>query len=119
LPESELGGEEGLQGAGVTATAARPDLATRRWSGHRIAPERPVPPDDPVAAMSGGAPRPFSRTLFRTTVELAEVPTPHGPVEVRVADGTAEIESPVPVVVVRVDGSREELPAGAHRVAVR
>lgn len=52
--------------------------------------------------------------------ELAgAVPTPHGLVEVRIAGADAEIESPVPVLVVREDGTEVEPAPGTHRVTVR
>jgi alpha-L-rhamnosidase len=52
--------------------------------------------------------------------ELAgAVPTPHGPVDVRISGSEARIDSPVPVLVVHEDGSEFELPAGVHTVAVR
>jgi alpha-L-rhamnosidase len=47
------------------------------------------------------------------------VPTPHGLVEVRVSGGEAVVDSPVPVLVIREDGSRVELPAGTYPVQVR
>jgi hypothetical protein len=52
--------------------------------------------------------------------ELAgAVPTGHGMLEVRITGSDAEIHSPVPVVVVREDGSEIELDAGTHKVTVR
>jgi len=48
-----------------------------------------------------------------------DLPTPHGLVEVWVSDGEAEIDSPVPVLVVREDGTEVELAPGTHRVTVR
>ena len=52
--------------------------------------------------------------------ELAgAVPTPHGLVDVRISGDEATIDSPVPVLVVREDGSETQLPAGTHRVTVR
>jgi len=47
------------------------------------------------------------------------VPTPHGPVEVRVSGPEAHIDSPVPILVVREDGSEIELDAGVHKMTVR
>lgn len=47
------------------------------------------------------------------------VPTPCGLVEVRITGSQAHIASPVPVLVVREDGSETELPPGAHEVTVR
>jgi len=45
--------------------------------------------------------------------------TPHGLVEVRASGADADIDSPVPVLVVREDGTEVELVAGTHRVTVR
>ena len=47
------------------------------------------------------------------------VPTPHGLVEVRVAGSEAEIDSPVPAIVVHENGTETELPAGQHRATIR
>ena len=44
------------------------------------------------------------------------VPTPHGPVEVRVRGSEAEITSPVPIVVSPRYGDEYQLPAGHHLV---
>jgi alpha-L-rhamnosidase len=44
------------------------------------------------------------------------VPTPHGFLEVRIAGGEVEIESPVPVTFVRDDGSEHALESGATRI---
>ena len=44
------------------------------------------------------------------------VPTPHGLIEVRVAGGQAEIDSPVPVLFVREDGSECVLEVGKQSV---
>ena len=44
------------------------------------------------------------------------MPTPHGLIEVRIE---AEINSPVPAVVVRENGSEIELDAGTNTVTVR
>ncbi len=46
------------------------------------------------------------------------VPTPHGFLEVRIANGEVEIESPVPVTFVREDGSEHALEAGATRTSL-
>jgi alpha-L-rhamnosidase len=47
------------------------------------------------------------------------VPTPHGLVEVRVAGSEAEIDSPVPAVVVHESGTETELEAGHRRATIR
>jgi alpha-L-rhamnosidase len=47
------------------------------------------------------------------------VPTPHGLLEVRISGGEAQIDSPVPVLLVRADGSEVELGAGSNKVTVR
>lgn len=46
------------------------------------------------------------------------VPTPHGLVTVKLADGTVSIDSPVPVVFVDASGAEHELPAGASSAAL-
>jgi hypothetical protein len=43
-------------------------------------------------------------------------PTPHGLVTVRLANGSASIDSPVPVTFVDADGTESELAAGRHEV---
>jgi hypothetical protein len=73
-----------------------------------------ITPDLPGYERVRVAPRPGDLT------EVAgSVPTPHGPVEVRVTGTSAVVDSPVPVVVVHADGTRRELPAGRHEVTVR
>jgi alpha-L-rhamnosidase len=47
------------------------------------------------------------------------VPTPHGLIEVRITGADAEIDRPVPAVVVRENGSEIELDAGTNNVTVR
>ena len=47
------------------------------------------------------------------------VPTPHGLVEVRVAGSEAEIDSPVPAIVVHENGTETELEAGHRRATIR
>jgi Bacterial alpha-L-rhamnosidase 6 hairpin glycosidase domain/Alpha-L-rhamnosidase N-terminal domain len=47
------------------------------------------------------------------------VPTPHGLVEVRVAGSEAEIDSPVPAVVVHENGTETELEAGHRWATIR
>jgi alpha-L-rhamnosidase len=73
-----------------------------------------ITPDRPGYERVRVAPRPG-----RLDELAGAVPTPHGPVEVRISGRLADIDSPVPVLVVRADGTEEELPAGRHRVAVR
>jgi len=73
-----------------------------------------ITPDEPGFARVRVAPRPG-----RLRELAGAVPTPHGLVEVRVSGTKAEIDSPVPVRVVREDGSETELPEGTHRVTVR
>ena len=57
--------------------------------------------------------------LGRLRETAGAVPTPHGLVEVRVADSEAEIDSPVPVVVVHENGTETELAAGRQRATIR
>jgi alpha-L-rhamnosidase len=47
------------------------------------------------------------------------VPTPHGLVEVSVSGSEAEIDSPVPAIVVHENGTQTELEAGHHRATIR
>jgi alpha-L-rhamnosidase len=47
------------------------------------------------------------------------VPTPHGFVEVRISGGEAEIDSPVPVLFVREDGSEHALGSGQTRMSLQ
>jgi Bacterial alpha-L-rhamnosidase 6 hairpin glycosidase domain/Alpha-L-rhamnosidase N-terminal domain len=47
------------------------------------------------------------------------VPTHHGWIEVRVSGAEAEIDSPVPIVVVHEDGTETELAAGQRRATIR
>ena len=47
------------------------------------------------------------------------VPTPHGLIEVRITGAEAEIDSPVPAVVIPENGSEIELDAGTNKVTVR
>jgi alpha-L-rhamnosidase len=71
-------------------------------------------PDQPGFTQARVAPRPGPLR------ELAgAVPTPHGLLEARISGAEAEIDSPVPVLVVREDGSEVALDAGAHKVTVR
>ncbi|HEY6593351.1 MAG TPA: family 78 glycoside hydrolase catalytic domain [Asanoa sp.] len=73
-----------------------------------------ITPDEPGYARVRIAPR-----LGPLREAAGAVPTPHGPVEVRISGAEAEIDSPVPARLVRDDGSRVELEAGTHRVTVR
>jgi hypothetical protein len=73
-----------------------------------------ITPAEPGYARVRVAPR-----LGRLRDAAGAVPTPHGLVEVRVSGGEATVDSPVPVLLVRQDGSRVDLPAGTHRVQVR
>jgi alpha-L-rhamnosidase len=47
------------------------------------------------------------------------VPTPHGLIEVRITGSEAEIDSPVPIVVVHEDGTETELATGKRRATIR
>jgi alpha-L-rhamnosidase len=47
------------------------------------------------------------------------VPTPRGLIEVRISGSEAEIDSPVPIVVVHEDGTETELAAGQRRATIR
>ncbi len=73
-----------------------------------------ITPDRPGFARVRVAPRPG-----RLREVAGAVPTPHGLVDVRVSGADAEIDSPVPVLVVREDGTEVELEPGTHRVTVR
>jgi hypothetical protein len=73
-----------------------------------------ITPEEPGYARVRVAPR-----LGRLREAAGAVPTPHGPVEVRVSGGEAVVDSPVPVLVIHEDGSQAELPAGTHRAPVR
>ena len=57
--------------------------------------------------------------LGRLREVAGAIPTPHGLVEVRVAGSEAEIDSPVPVVVVHENGNETELAAGKQRATIR
>jgi hypothetical protein len=57
--------------------------------------------------------------LGRLRQAAGAVPTPHGYVEVRVVGTEAEIDSPVPIVVVHENGTETELAAGQHRATIR
>jgi hypothetical protein len=73
-----------------------------------------VTPDRPGFTRARIAPRPGPLR------ELAgAVPTPHGLLEVRITGAEAQIDSPIPVVVVREDGSELELDAGTSKVTLR
>lgn len=73
-----------------------------------------VTPDQPGFTRARVAPRPGS---LREIAGAA--PTPHGLLEVRISGGEAEIDSPVPVRLVREDGTEATLDAGTHKVPVR
>jgi alpha-L-rhamnosidase len=73
-----------------------------------------ITPDRPGFARARIEPRPG-----RLDELAGAVPTRHGMLEVRITGSDAEIHSPVPVVVVREDGSEIELDAGTHKVTVR
>jgi alpha-L-rhamnosidase len=57
--------------------------------------------------------------LGRLREVAGAVPTPHGYVEVRIADSEAKIDSPVPIIVVSEDGTETELAAGQHQAKIR
>jgi alpha-L-rhamnosidase len=57
--------------------------------------------------------------LGRLREAAGAVPTPHGFVEVHVSGAEAEIESPVPIVVVHENGTETELAAGQRRATFR
>ncbi|NAZ78179.1 hypothetical protein GTQ99_22615, partial [Kineococcus sp. T13] len=73
-----------------------------------------ITPDLPGYARVRIAPRPG-----RLHEIAGAVPTPHGPVEVRISGAGARIDSPVPILLVAQDGAESELPAGQHEVDVR
>lgn len=68
-----------------------------------------VTPGLPGYATVRIAPRPAPGTRIE-----GSVPTPHGPVRVRVDADAVTVESPVPVEYVADDGETTRLPAGAH-----
>jgi alpha-L-rhamnosidase len=72
-----------------------------------------VSPAEPGFTRARIAPR-----LGTLTEAAGAVPTPHGFLEVRVSGGEAEIESPVPVLFVREDGSEHALEAGKTRISL-
>lgn len=84
---------------GWSSTPAR-DLVTRVLG---------ITPDLPGFARVRVAPRPG-----RLGRVAGSVPTPHGPVEVRVEQDAVVVDSPVPVRFVRPDGQVLDLPAGTH-----
>ena len=57
--------------------------------------------------------------LGRLREAAGSVPTPHGYIEVRVSEAEAQIDSPVPIVVVHEDGAETELAAGQRRATIR
>jgi alpha-L-rhamnosidase len=57
--------------------------------------------------------------LGRLREAAGAIPTPYGYVEVRVSGVKAEIESPVPVLVIREDGMETELGAGQGSATIR
>ena len=57
--------------------------------------------------------------LGRLRKAAGAVLTPHGYIEVRVAGSEAEIDSPVPIILVSEDGTQTELAAGQHRATIR
>ncbi len=73
-----------------------------------------VSPAEPGFTRARIAPR-----LGVLTEAAGAVPTPHGFLEVRVSGGQAEIDSPVPVLFVREDGSEHAFDAGTKRVSLR
>ena len=73
-----------------------------------------VSPAEPGFTRARIAPR-----LGPLTEAAGAVPTPHGFLEVRVSGGQAEIDSPVPVLFVREDGSEHALDAGTSRLSLR
>ena len=73
-----------------------------------------ITPDRPGFTRARIAPRPGPLR------EIAgAVPTPHGLLKVRITGAEAQIDSPVPVVLVREDGSELELDAGTNKVTMR
>ena len=57
--------------------------------------------------------------LGRLREAAGAVPTPHGLVEVRITGSEAEIDSPVPALVVHENGTETELAAGQQRATIR
>jgi alpha-L-rhamnosidase len=57
--------------------------------------------------------------LGRLRLCAGAVPTPHGLIDVRVSGAEAEIDSPVPIVVVHENGTATELEAGHRRATIR
>jgi len=73
-----------------------------------------ISPAEPGFTRARVAPR-----LGALTEAAGAVPTPHGFLEVRISGGDAEIDSPVPVLFVREDGSEHALEAGKRRIRLR
>lgn len=73
-----------------------------------------ISPDLPGYTRARIAPRPGPLREF-----AGAVPTPHGPIEVHLHAGELEINSPVPVVVVREDGTKTQLPPGTRHVSLQ
>ncbi len=68
-----------------------------------------VTPAEPGFGAVRVAPRPGALESVR-----GAAPTPHGLVHVQASGGVVEVRSPVPVVLVALDGSTTRLPAGVH-----
>jgi alpha-L-rhamnosidase len=73
-----------------------------------------ITPAEPGYRRARIAPR-----LGRMREAAGAVPTPHGLVEVRVVGSEAQINSPVPVIVVHEDGTETDLMAGQRRATIR
>jgi alpha-L-rhamnosidase len=73
-----------------------------------------ITPAEPGFSKVRVAPR-----LGRLREAAGAVPTPHGFVEVLITGAEANIQSPVPVILVHEDGTDVQLPAGQQRAPVR
>lgn len=72
-----------------------------------------ITPGQPGFAEARIAPR-----LGGLTEVAGAVPTPQGLIEVRIANGTLYVDSPVPVCIVSEDGTEARYPAGIHQVII-
>jgi Bacterial alpha-L-rhamnosidase 6 hairpin glycosidase domain/Alpha-L-rhamnosidase N-terminal domain/Bacterial alpha-L-rhamnosidase concanavalin-like domain len=73
-----------------------------------------ITPAEPGYSRVRVAPR-----LGRLREAAGAVPTPRGYVEVRVSGSEAEIDSPIPIIVVSENGAETELAPGQHRATIR
>jgi hypothetical protein len=72
-----------------------------------------ITPEEPGYERVRIAPRPG-----RLTELAGSVPSPFGPIEVKIAGGRVQIDSPVPVRFVPATGTERDLTAGVHELAL-